>query len=90
LAERYETEWAALRKVEQRFGELDLGGGTELRPAKMQEASELIVRARREYAGGLQPDAYSSLTAAESLLESVERDVLRRGRVATSALRQRR
>lgn len=83
-AERAGTDWQALLVVEQRYHRVAKSGGELWAPARMQEAREWLVRARREHAGSLQLDAQSSLDSAARLIDSVEHFVGRRAQRAES------
>lgn len=52
------------------------GAGADTRmPARMGEARELLIRARREHAGGLVKDAEYTLGTVDTMLSSIEHDM---------------
>jgi hypothetical protein len=61
--------------MEERFVALLKAGAEARMPARMAEAREQLIRARREHAGGLVGDAEISLGAVDRILWSIERDM---------------
>lgn len=78
LAERHSTEWVQGRLMEERYVGLLKAGADARMPARMGEAREMLIRARREHAGGLLEDAAHSLGKVDVMLSSVEREMPRR------------
>lgn len=63
--------------MEERYVGLLKAGADARMPARMGEARELLVRARREHAGGLEKDAAYTLGAVDMMLTAIERDLQR-------------
>lgn len=86
LAERHPTDWSAGTAMEERFVALLKAGADARMPARMLDARDLMIRARREYAGGLVKDAERTLGAVDVMLSSIERE-MPVGPVSTRRLR---
>ena len=77
LAERHPSDWVQGRQIEERYMTLANAGADMRMPARMGEARELLIRARREHAGGLIKDAAYTLGAVDTMLSSIEHDMPR-------------
>ncbi len=81
LAELYPSKSVRIADLERRFLELADGRVANHAPALLLEARGWLIRAKREHAGGLLPDAERSADVAERYIEDVE---ARRPRTARS------
>lgn len=79
LAERHPVMWPDALVVQDRCLEVLRRGGREIAAGRMDEIRILLVRAVREYEGGLEVEAQLTLARADLILSGVERD-LRRAR----------
>ena len=75
FAERFRTTWPALQMLEDRYADAGRAGGARLQPARMDEAYLLLIRAQREFEGGLVEDANLSLSKADIVISGIERDL---------------
>ena len=72
LAELYATESEAILKLESRYRRLRRSVAATRMPAAMFEARRLLVRARREHAGGLHMDADHTIAMADDMIREME------------------
>jgi len=72
LAELYRSESPRLNELERRFEQLARGRAADYAPAALLEARDLLVRAKREHAGGLLADSEVTAARLDAVLAWVE------------------
>jgi hypothetical protein len=75
FAERYRTNWPALQVLEDRYVSAGRAGGVRFAAGRMDEAHLLLIRAQREFEGGLIEDANLSIAKADTVISAIERDL---------------
>ena len=72
LAERERANDPVLRALRHAFRRLADAGALKTRPARMLEAQLLMIRAHREYAGGLRQDYWDTSRAAWAAMARID------------------
>lgn len=76
-AERHPVDCPEVLPLMERLDALDRRGASAFHKGRMVDADLMIVRARRELAGGLKKDAQFSMYQADLILTAIENDMAR-------------
>ena len=74
-AERFATDWVALRELQDRYHSAQRSGGDRFAAGQMVEAHLLIIRAQREHEGGLGEDSNLTLAQADRVMTKIEHEL---------------